>query len=140
MRTDSSTDSKRGGTVNIPNHIGEAGRELWLAVTAETDADLTERQAALLKLACEQADDLELLKQVVIEQGAIVTGSAGQPVLNSALQEMRQARQSIARLVTTITRQQLSASEQARKNVSHRWAKRTGHPAPATPRVLPEAR
>lgn len=126
--------------MEMPDHIGAAGRELWLAVTAEADAELTERQAALLRLACEQADDLELLKQVVIEQGAIVKGSAGQPVLNSALQEMRQARQSIARLVTTITRQQLSASEQARKNVSHRWAERAGHPAPSKLRVLPEAK
>lgn len=126
--------------MEMPKHIGDAGRELWLAVTAEADAELTERQAALLKLACEQADDLELLKQVVIEQGAIVKGSAGQPVLNSALQEMRQARQSIARLVTTITRQQLTASEQARKNVNHRWVKRAGRIGPAPVRVLPEAK
>jgi P27 family predicted phage terminase small subunit len=126
--------------MEMPDHLGHAGRELWRAVTAEAEAELTERQAALLKLACEQADDLELLKQVVIEEGAIVTGSAGQPVLNSALQEMRQSRQSIARLITQITRQQLTASEQARKNVSHRWAKRAGHPAPSKLRVLPEAR
>lgn len=84
-----------------PNDLGDAGRGLWQAVQAsladgwEFDA----RELAILALAAHQADDLAALEAAVSLHGTIVTGSKGQPVLNAAVSEARQARLTISRLL-----------------------------------------
>lgn len=52
-----------------------------------------------MRLAARQADDLQRLEAAIKVDGVSVPGSAGQPVLNPCVQEARQARLAINRLL-----------------------------------------
>src|SRR5436190_15089875 len=84
-----------------PKGLGNPGRTLWrsLAQGLPDGWELDERERALLTLAAHQADDLAKLEAAIKRDGAMTTGSAGQPVLNPALTEARQARLAISRLL-----------------------------------------
>lgn len=87
-----------------PNGLGSAGKRLWIAVTDDLGADweATEREMEILRLAAGQADDLVRLEDAIKKNGAMVTGSASQLVVNPAIGEARQARLAISRLIGTI--------------------------------------
>lgn len=61
--------------------------------------ELDERELAVLSLAAHQADDLARLETAIKRDGAMSVGSKGQPVVNPALTEARQARLAIGRLL-----------------------------------------
>lgn len=84
-----------------PGDLGAAGQALWNSVIADVPAgwSLDEREYAILGLAARQADDLALLDAAVARDGAMSVGSKGQPVVHPALQEARQARITIGRLL-----------------------------------------
>jgi hypothetical protein len=64
--------------------------------------ELDEREEAILRLAARQADDLARLEKAISRDGAMALGSAGQPVVNPAITEARQARLAIGRLLGTL--------------------------------------
>lgn len=93
--TDSPDTAKK--PPRAPANLGTAGRALWRSVTAEFDFGATE--LAVLVAACRQADDIVLLEASISTDGATVVGSQGQPRLNAALTEVRQARLALAKLL-----------------------------------------
>lgn len=77
------------------------GRALWRSVVDGVPEgwEFDDREQALLELAARQSDDLARLEAAIKAAGTFVMGSAGQPVLNPALGEARQARLAIGRLL-----------------------------------------
>jgi P27 family predicted phage terminase small subunit len=116
-----------------PAGFGAAGRALWRKIHAELPEGwaLDEREAAILALACRQADDLAHLEQAVREDGAMVTGSTGQPVVHPAIREARAARQAIGRL---LARLDLGNREAAAEDLED--LDRAYEPEPAAPTQL----
>jgi hypothetical protein len=124
--------------MEAPTTLGAAGRALWAAVVA--GLEFASHELSILELAARQADDLALIEAAIAEHGAVVTGSKGQPVLNGAMQEARQARASIARLIKQLDipdedKPERSPSEAGRHAAQARWRARRE----PTPRKRPEA-
>jgi hypothetical protein len=122
-----------------PEGLGDAGQRLWTAIHAQlAQAEvedgcrlvLTEREQSLLRLAARQADDLALLEESIEQNGAMVTGSKGQPVVNPALAEARQARLAISRLLGALRlpddgeKPETSASQRGQDAARARWRRR----------------
>lgn len=82
---------------DAPSDLGQAGYALWDDVTAVYELSTTERR--LLEAACRTADDLAALEAVVEAEGHTSIGSMGQPVVHPAVQEARQQRVTLARLL-----------------------------------------
>lgn len=91
-------------TPKPPAGLGNAGRALWrqIARALPDGWELDEREEAILRLAARQADDLSRLETAISKDGAMVLGSAGQPVVNPAITEARQGRLAIGRLLGTL--------------------------------------
>jgi phage terminase small subunit len=87
-----------------PKTLAAAGRKLWKQAVAALpeEWELDERGEAVLMLAARQADDLAKLEKAIKGKGAMVKGSQGQPVVNPAIAEARQARLAISRLLGTL--------------------------------------
>lgn len=121
-----------------PGHLGDPGRELWDRIhrTLPERWVFDDRELAVLALACEQADDLALIRDTLTAQGAVIEGSRGQPVANNLLTEARQARQTISRLLGQLalpdahqkpaTAKQLQGQQaaQKRKAMAEAWKAR----------------
>jgi hypothetical protein len=114
--------------------FGQAGRALWRSVTAAmTDGwELDERDEAILSLAARQADDLALIEAAISRDGAVTLGSRGQPVLNHALGEARQARLAISRLLGMLPipaddeQPRTEAGRRAQRAARTRWDRKPG--------------
>src|SRR5437870_5362254 len=80
--------------MTAPKGLGTTVRALWRSVANGLPEgwELDERERAILTLAARQADDLARLETAITRDGAMTTGSAGQPVVNAAITEARQAR------------------------------------------------
>lgn len=132
MAKGSTTDAPE---VTSPEGLDSAGRELWGAIhrqlppVAEEEPpwELSEREVALLTLACHQIDDLARLEVVIEKEGPMAVGSAGQPTVHPAVQEARQGRLAISRLLGGLqlpdddVRPQTSASVRGRDAARARW-------------------
>jgi hypothetical protein len=88
--------------VKAPGGLGIAGAALWRRLTADADLDFDSGSLLTLELACRQADDVALLEKMLADQGAVVSGSKGQPRLSGVLAELRQQRYALNRLVSAI--------------------------------------
>jgi ABC-type sugar transport system substrate-binding protein len=96
------------GVLGVPYAmgLGGAGRALWQRVTeslAAEGGELDDRQREVLALAARQADDLARLENAIRRHGAMVAGPAGEPTVNPALAEAREARIAIGRLLGVLT-------------------------------------
>ena len=78
-----------------PNGLKAPGRRLWKGVTEALELD--EHERALLIEACRTADQLDLLDEVVADEGVLVDGRA-----HPALVEARQQRITLTRLVAAL--------------------------------------
>lgn len=87
--------------MTAPNGLGNSGRALWRSLVKGLPKgwELDERERALLALAAHQADDLAKLETAIKRDGTMTVGSTGQPVLNPAITEARQARLAVSRLL-----------------------------------------
>lgn len=109
--------------------LGRAGERLWHRIVGALPSDLEfdEREEHLLWLACAQTDDLAALDAAVERDGVVVRGSAGQPRLNAAVTEARQARIAIARLLADLPlpnereAPESLATQRARRAAEARW-------------------
>lgn len=90
----------RAAAPTLPQ-FGEAGAELWRAFMADLPEgwELDQRELSLVEMACRQADDLALLEEAIDRDGAMAIGSTKQIVVHPAVQEARQARLAIGRLL-----------------------------------------
>jgi len=83
-----------------PNGLGTRGRRYWKVI--QGGYELTESETELLIEVCRTLDDLDRLSEAVAAEGAMTTGSAGQPVVNPALTEARGQRANLHRLVAAL--------------------------------------
>lgn len=121
-----------------PPGLGAAGKALWKKMREALPAGWAydERELALIAAACRQADDLALLERAIKRDGAMSRGSQGQPTVNPALPEARQARVVLARLLGEVSlpvesdeKPKTAASRRAQHAADSRWdqhRRRTG--------------
>ena len=80
-----------------PVDLGVRGAELWRGVLA--DHELRVDELRVLEDACREVDLIERLEEGMRGAALVVTGSQGQPVANPIVQELRQHRALVARLL-----------------------------------------
>jgi P27 family predicted phage terminase small subunit len=117
--------------MKAPKGLGNRGRALWRSIIRQLPKDwvLDEREAVILTMAARQADDLQRLETVIAKDGAMVTGSQGQPVVNPAIVESRQARLAINRLLGELSlpddeddeEPKTAAGRRAQRAANARW-------------------
>lgn len=129
-----------------PTDLGTAGQKLWdemHAALAEGVA-FDEKDYALLKLACQQQDDIVRLTEALAGATVLTEGASGQQRLNALFAEVRQARLALARLLKHLdvgpAAKQMTPSEAARHAARARWGARPGPHNIQDRRVLPEAK
>ncbi|MER6402992.1 hypothetical protein ABT269_05550 [Streptomyces viridosporus] len=107
--------------------LGARGYELWRAVLE--DHELRTDELRVLEDACREADLIERLEEGMRGAPLVVNGSQGQPVANPIVQELRQHRALVSRLLAALKlsdaeQQERDAgrrSQQARKAAMTRW-------------------
>jgi phage terminase small subunit len=118
--------------MTVPKGLGNRGRALWRSVAKGLGEgwELDEREVAILTLAARQADDLANLEQAIKHDGAMSTGSQGQPVVNPAIVEARQARLAIGRLLGQLAlpdeaqEPRTEAGKRGQRAARARWGRR----------------
>ena len=93
-----STEKTR--TRRAPAGLATRGKRYWSAVMGAFD--LTDSELEVLLEVCRTLDSLDALDAAVAERGAMVPGSAGQPVVNPALTEARGQRALLHRLMAAL--------------------------------------
>ena len=93
-----STDTPRRR--RSPDGLGARGARFWRSCTGSFE--FSEAEFHLLEEACRTLDDLDLLAAAVAADGAMVRGSAGQPVVHPALTEARGQRLVLHRLLSAL--------------------------------------
>lgn len=89
-----------GKTPRAPTGLGARGRRFWRETVGEFDLSDAERE--ILAEACRTLDDLDRLAASIAADGAMTTGSQGQPVVNPALTEARGQRAILHRLLAAL--------------------------------------
>ena len=126
-----------------PAGLGEAGRELWVAIAADIPAgfELDALETERLRRACHCADDLARLDEVVANDGPMLEGSRGQMRVHPALAEARAIRSVMQRFLAGIRleppadeTQDTPGARQARRAARARW---DHHSRNAARRVAP---
>lgn len=95
--------------------LGVRGLELWHDVL--TDHDLRTDELRVLEDACREVDLIERLEEGLQGAPLVVNGSQGQPVANPIVQELRQHRALVSRLLAAL---KLSDDEQQERDAGHR--------------------
>lgn len=83
-----------------PAGLDKRGRRYWRDVQGAYE--LSDSETQILTEVCRTLDDLDRLAAAVTRDGAMVKGSAGQPVVNPALTEARGQRAILHRLVAAL--------------------------------------
>ena len=83
-----------------PAGLRARGRRFWKDTLDEFE--LSESEVQILVEVCRTLDNLDALNDVVGEQGATTEGSQGQTVVHPALQEVRQQRANLHRLIAAL--------------------------------------
>lgn len=124
--------ARRATRPRPPEGLRTAGKRLWRDIHRQLveEAELTERETAILLQACKQADDLARLEEAVESGGVEVPGSMGQTRLNPALIELRQGRIVLMRLLGELDLSEpeepadTARSQRARHAATARWRQR----------------
>ena len=87
-------------TPKAPSGLGTRGRAYWSHVMGEYE--LTESETHVLLEVCRTLDNLDRLAESIDREGAMVTGSKGQKVLNPAMTEARGQRLALHRLIAAL--------------------------------------
>lgn len=112
-----------------PKGLGNRGRGLFASVAKALPEgfEFDEREVAILTMAARQADDVLRLEGVIRKKGPMVSGSAGQPVVNPAVIEARQGRLAINRLLGELSipdqdaKPRTAASRRGETAANARW-------------------
>jgi uncharacterized membrane-anchored protein len=116
--------------IDPPTDLKDAGKRLWASVHA--DYELSSAETALLREACRATDELEILRQALLDSEVVSTGSMGQPVVNRLFDEIRKHRDSLAKTITAMNlpgdddEEETAASirsEKASKAAKAKWQK-----------------
>ena len=82
---------------DAPEGLGPKALEVWIEIAGGYDLRVDERR--VLEDACREIDLIERLEEELKDADLIVTGSMGQPVASPLVQELRQHRGVLARLL-----------------------------------------
>lgn len=111
--------------VPAPAKLGAKAERLWASTTEKWD--LRPDELRVLEDACRQVDLVERIEKELADQDLIVRGSQGQPVANPLVQEIRQHRATLQRLLGALKlpdedgRAAESRSSAARAAANARW-------------------
>lgn len=83
--------------VPVPRGLKAAGRKLWKATTDKYE--MREDELVTLKAACAEADLIDRMEKELQTESLTVEGSMGQLVAHPLVQELRQHRATMARLL-----------------------------------------
>ena len=114
-----------GSPPKPPASLGKVGRKVWREIVGTYELEPHERR--LIEEACGFLDRAAQLDEQVEQDGLIVKGSMGQPVLHPAVAEARQHRQAYSRLVGQLSfpdevgRVGSSWSGRGRRGAAARW-------------------
>jgi hypothetical protein len=122
--------NKAKTTPRKPSLFNTRGQAFYDYATA--DFDLTESEQQILFEVCRTLDELADLAQVIERDGVTVTGSTGQTRTHPALNDVRQHRLALGRLISLLelpdldgetlpTFQQAQARNAGRKGAQKRW-------------------
>lgn len=117
------------GSPRKPNGLGKRGLQLWKSIAS--DFDLRADEARVLEDACREADIIEKLEDAMVDAPLTVTGSMGQLVAHPLIQELRQHRGVLQRLLVSLKLPDDGAkagdtTSSARKAAEARWSGRRG--------------
>jgi hypothetical protein len=110
-----------------PSNLGAKSKRLWTTITSSYE--LRADELRILEDACREVDIVERLETEFRDAPTMVRGSMGQEVASPLLQELRQHRAVVARLLGQLKlpdedgRQQESVSNAARKAANARWSR-----------------
>lgn len=127
-------DSQDAGLLpDPPVELGPRGLELWRSVL--DSHELRPDEMRILEDACREVDLVELLEDALRGAPLTARGSQGQPVANPLVQEVRQHRSLVARLLGLLKLQAEGQEEQDALDRSQkaRRAALTRHHGPQPP-------
>jgi hypothetical protein len=110
-----------------PTKLGPKARKVWTEITGVYD--LRTDELLVLEDCCREIDIVERLEEEFRDAPTMVKGSMGQLVASPMLQELRQHRAVVARLLKQLNlpdedgRQGQSTSDLARKAANARWSR-----------------
>ena len=110
-----------------PSKLGAKAKRLWTEITGSYELRVDELR--ILEDACREIDIVERLEDEFRTEDTMVKGSMGQLVASPLLQELRQHRAVLARLLGMLKlpdedgRAQESVSNAARKAANARWSR-----------------
>lgn len=84
-------------TARAPSGLGRRGRRFWRESVDKYEFNGAE--VHLLTEACRTLDRIDALDRLIAEEGQMVRGSMGQPVMHPAIAESRQQRIVLGRLL-----------------------------------------
>lgn len=113
--------------IALEESLGIRGRELWDELQDSFEFDRHEEN--LLVEVCRVLDVIDALNESITEHGVMVVGSQGQPVLNSAVGELRAQQASFARMLPLLNLDAASSnaallsltSSRAKQAAKARW-------------------
>lgn len=86
--------------MNRPPDLGPAGLALWESLTS--DYEFRADELRVLEDACREVDLIERMREEADKLPLMVQGSQGQPVASPLVQELRQHRALLARLLGSL--------------------------------------
>ena len=116
--------------MSTPSGLSTAGKRLWGEIVGGLPPawEFDQREQAILRAACMQADDLDALEKAIKRHGVTSTGSRKQLIVNPAVTEARLARAQLARLLGEVAipdaeeQVQTAASKRGKHAADTRWA------------------
>lgn len=116
-----------------PAGLKARGRRFWRQVLVVDDIELTSSELLLLEEVCRTLDTLDVLNKSLVADGPKVEGSKGQPVAHPALNELRQQRIVLGRILSQLALpDEVGAAlpslteARARRAAESRWRDRRG--------------
>jgi P27 family predicted phage terminase small subunit len=114
-------------TARAPTGLGTRGKRVWRRL--HEHYEFSPAEVELVVEVCRTVDTLEQLAEVVAADGTTSVGSKGQKVAHPALQELRQQRIALGRLLAQLAVEDVDGRAlpspqtlRARKAATARWA------------------
>lgn len=103
--------------MEAPQGLGPQGSCLWQEIAEGFELRVDELR--VLGDACRTVDLIERMEEAMKDAPLVVTGSQGQPVANPLVQELRQYRSLVARLLASLKLPDEDEGRDARDRSSH---------------------
>ena len=113
--------------LQYPRHLGDRGRAFWKEIAGRFT--LRPDEERILEDACREIDIIDRLEEELRDADLTVRGSMGQTVASPLLQELRQHRMVLSRLLTSLKLPDTDAPAQSRSSSAReaaisKWGRR----------------